>query len=365
MIGDKRTLALMMVAPLVILTLMNLLFTSNNNPNLKIGSYNLEREIVTILKDNSIDVIEYQSNDNVNNKIKEDKLAAFINMNGSKLDVTYENSDASKTAKVNAKLQGALTKLTMEKLNMLTQKQQETIKNQQQLLLQASGQSTLQSPAQAPVKYDLAVHYLYGDENSSFFDSIIPVLIGFFVFFFVFLISGIALLKERTSGTLDKVLSTPTKRSQLIFGYLIGYGLFAILQTFVVVVFAVYILNIEITGNISLVLLTNIILAFVALSFGILLSTFANSEFQMMQFIPIAVIPQIFFSGIISVDGMANWLQVIAKIMPMYYAGNTLQGIMIKGQNFSDIKSNLFILLSYVVVFTVLNIVGLKRYRKI
>ena len=92
MIGDKRTLALMMVAPLVILTLMNLLFTSNNNPNLKIGSYNLEKEIVTVLKDNSIDVIEYQSNDKVNDKIKEDKLAAFISMKDSKLDVTYENS---------------------------------------------------------------------------------------------------------------------------------------------------------------------------------------------------------------------------------------------------------------------------------
>lgn len=123
--------------------------------------------------------------------------------------------------------------------------------------------------------------------------------LGFFVFFFVFLVSGISLLKERTSGTLYKLLATPIKRSEIVIGYLLGYGVFAFFQSIIIVVFAVYVLNIKVVGSIYLVLLSNIIIAFVALSLGILLSTFANSEFQMVQFIPIVIVPQIFFGGII------------------------------------------------------------------
>ena len=71
-----------------------------------------------------------------------------------------------------------------------------------------------------------------------------PILVGFFVFFFVFLISGIALLRERTTGTLDRLLATPIKRHQIVFGYLIGYGLFAIVQTIIVVFYSVKVLDI-------------------------------------------------------------------------------------------------------------------------
>ena len=126
-----------------------------------------------------------------------------------------------------------------------------------------------------------------------------------------------------------------------------------------------YVLNIRMEGNIFLVLLTNILIAFVALSFGILLSTFANSEFQMMQFIPLVVVPQIFFTGLIPVENMANWLQNVAHIMPLYYGAQALQGIMVKANAFSDIQFNLIILLLFAIVFSILNILGLKRYRKI
>ncbi|MDZ5010261.1 ABC transporter permease subunit, partial [Clostridium perfringens] len=173
--------------------------------------------------------------------------------------------------------------------------------------------------------------YIYGNEDTNIFDSITPILIGFFVFFFVFLISGISLLKERTSGTLNKLLATPIKRSHLVFGYLIGYGIFAVIQTFIVVLFSIYVLKIEIVGSISLLLLTNIMLAFVALSLGIFLSTFANSEFQMIHFIQIIVLPQILFSGIIPLESMANWIQGIAKLMHLYYASDALKKVIIMG----------------------------------
>lgn len=155
-----------------------------------------------------------------------------------------------------------------------------------------------------------------------------PILVGFFVFFFVFLISGIGLLRERTTGTLERLLSTPIRRGEVLTGYLAGYGIFAVIQTVIVVVYAVNVLDIPLAGSIWNVLLVNLLVALVALSIGILLSTFASSEFQMVQFIPVVVIPQVFFAGILPLDGMADWLQALAVVMPLYYAGDALTGVM-------------------------------------
>ena len=141
----------------------------------------------------------------------------------------------------------------------------------------------------------------------------IPILMGFMVFFFVFLISGMALLKERTSGTLDRLLATPVKRSDIVFGYMISYGIIAVIQTVVIVLSTIWLLDIEVVGNIINVIIVNFVLALVALAFGVLLSTLAKSEFQMMQFLPLVIMPQLFFSGIIPLDSMADWVQHIGK----------------------------------------------------
>ena len=345
-IRDKRTLALMMFAPLILLSLVNFLFDSDNISNLNIGVYNTSESFNKELEKNNIEIIKYDDDENVKDTIIHDSLKAFISKDNNKLSITFENSTPSDTAQIKAKIQGSLAK---EQINSLT----DIISKINNNLIKQQGSISIEN------------NYVYGDEDLSFFDTFSPILIGFFVFFFVFLISGISLLKERTSKTLEKLLSTPIKRSEIVFGYLLGYGTFAILQTIVVVFFSIYVLNIRMEGNIFLVLLTNILIAFVALSLGILLSTFANSEFQMMQFIPLIVVPQIFFTGLIPIENMSNWLQNIAHIMPLYYGGQSLQGIMIKGYAFSDIQFYLFILLLFAIVFSILNILGLKRYRKI
>lgn len=345
-IRDKRTIALMMIAPLILLSLVNLLFNSNNTSTLKVGVYKTSESFNKELETNDLEIIKYDDDKSIKDKIIKDNLKAFINKDNDKLYITYENSTPSDSTQIKAKVQGSLAKEQINNLKGMISK------------------LNIDLPKQ-PSNISIESNYVYGDKNLSFFDTLSPILIGFFVFFFVFLISGISLLKERTSKTLEKLLSTPIKRSEIVFGYLLGYGIFAILQTIVVVFFSIYVLNIKISGNIFLVLLTNIIIAFVALSLGILLSTFANSEFQMMQFIPLVVVPQIFFTGLIPVENMSNWLQNIAHIMPLYYGAHVLQGIMIKSYGFSDIQFYLFILLLFAIVFSILNILGLKRYRKI
>ena len=109
--------------------------------------------------------------------------------------------------------------------------------------------------------YKLETKYLYGNKNTNYFDSMMPIMINFIVFFFVFLISEMSLFGERNRGTLGRVLATPIRKIELITGYVLGYGLFAIIQTVEIVVFTIYIFKLEVIGNIGLIILINLLVA--------------------------------------------------------------------------------------------------------
>lgn len=334
MVRDKRTLALLFVAPLLILSLMYLLFNGETaDPHL--GVANINEDFITGLEDAGIKLDQYDLTTTPAETVVADNLDGWLQMTNNQLELTLHNDDPTKAKALQAKI------------------------NQTVASLLHNGQASVRP------NVEVSVNYVYGNSDTVFFDVLSPILIGFFVFFFVFLISGIGFLKERTSGTLEKLMSTPIRRGEIVFAYLIGFGLFAILQTIFVVFFSVNVLDVVLEGSIWNVLLTNLILALVALSLGTLLSAFAASEFQMVQFIPIVVIPQIFFSGIIPLEGMADWLQILAKIMPIHYAGDALKGIMYQGFGLSEISSNLYALLLFAVTFILLNILALKKYRKL
>lgn len=95
------------------------------------------------------------------------------------------------------------------------------------------------------------------------------------------------------------------------------------------------------------------------------MSTFASSEFQMIQFIPLVIEPQIFFSGIFPMDGMANWLKNLSYLMPLYYTADALKGIMHMGQGLGDYTNHIVILIGFILAFIVLNLLALKKYRKL
>src|SRR5690625_7748667 len=110
------------------------------------------------------------------------------------------------------------------------------------------------------------IHYLYNDSDSDLFDQVSPALMAFFIFLFVFLIAGISFLRERTSGTLERTLATPLKRSSIVFGYFLGFFLFVAIQTIIIQIMIVDVLNVDRLGSYWLLLLINIILASVSLS---------------------------------------------------------------------------------------------------
>lgn len=208
----------------------------------------------------------------------------------------------------------------------------------------------------------LAVEYLYGYEGQSSFDRFGPLLIGVIIFFLVFVVAGISFLQERTGGTLEKLLSTPIRRWEIVTGYTLGFGVLTVVQAVIIAWFSIYILNIMMVGSFFLVMLIALLTAMVALTLGILLSTAAHNEFQVIQFIPIVIVPQVFFTGLFDLTPV---LDALGHLFPLYYVTQALTTVMIKGGSLVDIGLNILILSGFSVLFMLLNTLILKKHRKI
>jgi ABC-2 type transport system permease protein len=322
---DKRTIGLMILAPILVLTLMSFIFNgSDYHP--KIGIINAPLNFVNKLEDNDARVIRY-TEAAAYYAIRNSDVDAVINFKHGIPNITLEGSDPGKTQ--------AVLKLT---------------------------QNATQQSASS-IKPDIT--YLYGYEDMADFDSFGPILIGFFVFFFVFLVAGVAFLNERTSGTLERILATPLRRWEIVIGYILGFGVFTIIQSALIAWFSINILNIMMIGSFLLVLIITILTAMVALSIGTFISAFANNEMQMIQFIPIVIVPQVFFSGLFDLSTMPPWLQSFGHFMPLWYSADALRNIMIRGKGWNDIMFDVFILILICIFFITANIFALKKYRKI
>jgi ABC-2 type transport system permease protein len=186
-------------------------------------------------------------------------------------------------------------------------------------------QKALQQINPTPNAFAPQITYLYGSEKMASFDNFGPVLVGYFSFFFVFLIAGVSFLKERTSGTLERLLATPLKRWEIVIGYILGFGIFTMLQAALIAWFSTQVLGLMLIGSFWLVLLITLLMSLTALTLGIFLSAFAKTEFQMIQFIPLVIVPQIFFSGLFNIDNMAEWMKWLSKIMPLTYGADALR----------------------------------------
>lgn len=373
MIRDKRTLALMFVAPLLILALMYFLFQSNGTTTATLAVRGVDSTLVTAIENDHIKIRDVEGTASATKEIRRHNYAGFLSQSGDKLKLTLANDDQSKATILKAGLQQAQMKLKNKAVATTIKTQAQAIQKLQTALAQATKAAGISAPSTSPTgqkpqsatTYSVKTHYLYGSKDSTFFDTLLPIMMSFIVFFFVFLISGIALLRERTTGTLYRLLATPVRRGEIITGYLAGYGTFAVIQTLLIVLFTMFAFKIQILGAVWLVILINLILALLALTMGLFISTFAASEFQMVQFIPVVVIPQIFFSGIIPVATMPGWLQAIAHIMPLYYGADAMSQVVEKGAGFSAIWGQLVIMIGFAVLFLALNVQTLKKYRQV
>ncbi|QDP39090.1 ABC transporter permease [Radiobacillus deserti] len=319
---DKRSLALMLFAPVLIVTLTWLVLDQDQG-KLKIATIGVPDALTETLEGQDIEVFQLE---NPKDDLKDEEIDGILHIAGQQVTITVDDSNPSTSKAVLISIQKGL---------------------------QTKGNKGFQ----------FEINYLYDQIASTTFDAVGPVLIGFFAFFFVFLVGGISFLREKSQGTLDRILAMPIKGWEVISGYIIGFGLFAIIQSILVVCFAVFILDIPMEGSIFSVVLITLLLALSALTLGTLLSSFAKNEFQMMQFIPIVVVPQAFFSGMFSLEHLPNWLEWLEKVMPIHYGANALTEIMIKGDPISSVYMDVLILFVFSLLCFLLNLVTLRIYK--
>ena len=160
------------------------------------------------------------------------------------------------------------------------------------------------------------------------FDRVGLIMIAVFPFVVMFLVTSIAMLRERTSGTLERLLTTPLARLDLLLGYGAAFGVAAAAQALITVGVATTLYDLEVAGSLWLVVLIAVVDAVLGVALGLLASAFARSEFQAVQFMPVVVLPQFFLCGLlVARDQMADWLRYISDVLPLTYAVEALQEV--------------------------------------
>lgn len=325
---DKRTMALLIMAPILVLSLLYLVF-GDDDYSPRIGLVDFPEELVEQIDFSEAEVTEYADEEAAYQAVEEQSLDAYLTVENNQPSITLEGSDPLINSAVLNWMQEAFEPLTGERASQLD------------------------------------ATFIHGHEDMRHFDYFGPVLLGFFIFFFVFLISGVSFLRERTRGTLERLLSSPLRKWEIVMGYVIGFGLFTIVQATIISTYSIFVLGMMMEGNYIYVLLITLFLSFSALTLGILLSSFAHNELQMIQFIPIVIVPQLFFSGLFNLETISDWVSWIGPLTPLYYAADALRNVMVRGLGFEHIYSQLLVLIGFSVVFVVLNIVVLRQHRKV
>jgi ABC-2 type transport system permease protein len=193
-------------------------------------------------------------------------------------------------------------------------------------------------------------------------DRIAPALLATMVLFFSFLLTGISFLRERSQGTMERLMASPVSRLDVVLGYLFGFFLFALAQTLIILLFTIYVLDVNYHGDLWQIFVFQVVIIAGAVNLGIFISTFARNEFQMVQFIPLILFPQIFLCGVIwPVEQMPEYLQWIGRFLPLKYGVDGLRDIMLSGMSLIDVGFELLVLVGFTVVTSVLATLTLRR----
>jgi ABC-2 type transport system permease protein len=175
-----------------------------------------------------------------------------------------------------------------------------------------------------PCVLQVLLQQLFG-RNSHVFQTIGTPLLGLFPFITMFLVTSITMLRERTSGTLERLMTMPLHKVDILAGYSIAFGLVAVVQAVLVSVLAFGLLGLDSSGPKWLVVILAVANAVLGSTLGLFVSAFAQTEFQAVQFMPAVVFPQILLCGLfVARDDMATWLRAISYALPLTYAYDAL-----------------------------------------
>jgi ABC-2 type transport system permease protein len=186
--------------------------------------------------------------------------------------------------------------------------------------------------------------------NTPVFDGIGAALLGVFPFIVMFLVTSIATLRERRTGTLERLLTLPLGKGDLLGGYALAFGALAALQAVVATGFAVGVLGLDVAGNGWLLLVVAVVNSVLGTALGLFLSAFASSEFQAVQFLPAFVLPQFLVCGLlVPRDELPTALERLSDVLPLSYAVDAMRSIATQASGTGDVVRDLVIVLAFAV----------------
>ncbi|HEY5854577.1 MAG TPA: ABC transporter permease [Aldersonia sp.] len=200
------------------------------------------------------------------------------------------------------------------------------------------------------------------DGRSDVFNQLGLLLLGIFPYTSMFLVTSVAMLRERESGTLERLLSMPLHKLDLLLGYGLAFGAVAVVQASVAAAVAYQLLDLQVQGQVWAVLLIVVSTAVLGSSTGLLTSAFARTEFQALQFAPAVIIPQLLLCGLIwPREEMAGALQALSDVVPMRYAAEALAEVGTYPLPTNTMWRDFGVIVGFVVVLLVLGAVTLRR----
>ena len=314
---DRRTLALLFVAPLVILGLLGYLMRGSSVPAVGVANEDqgpIGAAVTRALEQSSLISTTTISASDGDSKLKDGSLAAYI-VFPSDFSQRAQSGLIAPQVHFEGSQPGSATPV-----------------------LQALQQALSSSASQAPgaIRFAPQLTYLYGGPDLDTLDYFGAAAIGLIVFFLVFVITIVSFLNERSQGTLERLMASPLRRGEIVLGYMVGFTMLALIQSAEVLVFCLAVLKVHNQGSVLLIFGVEALMAIVAVNLGIFLSMFARTEFQAVQFIPLVIVPQFLLSGILfPVTSEPKPLQLLSDVLPLTYAVNALRDVMLKGADLS------------------------------
>ena len=344
---DRRTLALLFVAPIVILGLLGYLMRgSSSSPSVGIANQDsgpLGAVVAKTLRHSShITTSDINASDG-DPKLRDGSLVAYV-----VLPSDFSSQAQAGTVAPEVHLEGSQPGEDSPVLQALQQAMTS-------LASQVAGRN---------VSFQPQVKYLYGGANYDTLDYFGAAFVGLVVFFLVFVITIVSFLNERSQGTLERLMASPLRRGEIVLGYMLGFTVIALVQAAEVLIFSLAILRIHNQGNVLLIFGMEALMAIAAVNLGIFLSMFARSEFQAVQFIPLVVVPQILLSGIIfPVSTEPSALQYLSNVLPLTYAVNGMRDIMVKDADltWSSLQLDAAVVAGFCVVLIAAGTATLRR----
>jgi ABC-2 type transport system permease protein len=208
---------------------------------------------------------------------------------------------------------------------------------------------------------DLRVHSLYNPEVVTQY-NIVPGLMGVILTMTMVMITGLAITRERERGTMENLLSMPTRPSEVLIGKIVPYIFVGYIQVSVILIAAYFIFHVPMQGSILLLLLVALVFIVANLAMGITFSTIAKNQLQAVQMAFFVFLPSILLSGFMfPFRGMPRWAQMVGEVFPLTHFLRIVRGILLKGNGIVDITLQLWQIALFALIVLA---IGIKRYRQ-